>query len=268
MATAFLKRALKHWIYAADGAAFVSRFERTKRLRRVPAVSLSHDGKLFTVEDKDGAISVARKSRLSKQYRNGIKARQKRLLDEYCVSDALLEEGDVVIDCGANIGEFSIICANAGATVFAFEPDRVEFEALKRNADGKSVEPFQIALWNENGTTDFFDNNDSGDSSVFNTGQSSGSYVVETQRLDDFEKLPKGAIKIIKLEAEGAEPEILEGMRETLNRTRFVTVDMGPERGLAQDNTVVECVTFLSEAGFHIRSFYHERYTALFEKET
>jgi len=33
-----------------------------------------------------------------------------------------IENGDIVFDCGANLGIFSILAANKGATVYAFEP--------------------------------------------------------------------------------------------------------------------------------------------------
>ena len=94
------------------------------------------------------------------------------------------------------------------------------------------------------------------------------SLIVETKKLDDVSELPSTEIKLIKIEAEGAEPEVLAGMPQTLKRTRFVAVDMGPERGIMQANTVVECSNFLNQTGFTMRAFSHERCTALFEKAT
>ena len=37
-------------------------------------------------------------------------------------------------------------------------------------------------------------------------------------------------IKLIKLEAEGHELEILKGAMETLKNTKYITVDYGPEK--------------------------------------
>lgn len=47
-----------------------------------------------------------------------------------------LGPGDVVIDCGANIGEFTGVFLSTGATVHAFEPDPWTFEQLRKNYSG------------------------------------------------------------------------------------------------------------------------------------
>lgn len=39
-------------------------------------------------------------------------------------SDVRINKGDVVFDCGANLGVFSILAASKGAEVYAFEPIR------------------------------------------------------------------------------------------------------------------------------------------------
>ena len=43
-----------------------------------------------------------------------------------------LRPGDVALDCGANVGEIAEPLARTGATVFAFEPDPLAFDALVR----------------------------------------------------------------------------------------------------------------------------------------
>ncbi|HJJ72975.1 MAG TPA: hypothetical protein O0X58_01255, partial [Methanocorpusculum sp.] len=47
-----------------------------------------------------------------------------RYVDEgpYELGDVGIEEGDVVFDCGANLGVFSLLAAYRGAEVYAFEP--------------------------------------------------------------------------------------------------------------------------------------------------
>ncbi len=42
-------------------------------------------------------------------------------------------DGDIVVDIGAGIGEFTLWCAEAGARVVAFEPDPLAFACLERN---------------------------------------------------------------------------------------------------------------------------------------
>jgi FkbM family methyltransferase len=47
-----------------------------------------------------------------------------------------LGPGDVVLDCGANIGEFTGVFLSTGATVHAFEPDPWTFGQLQNNFRG------------------------------------------------------------------------------------------------------------------------------------
>jgi len=49
---------------------------------------------------------------------------------------SMLRPGDVVFDCGANVGEVTLPLAATGATVHAFEPDPVAFEALRARVEG------------------------------------------------------------------------------------------------------------------------------------
>ena len=260
-----LKRSIREWINAAEGQDYVKRFRLTQSFRQNIKVSISHDGKLFWIEDGAEKLAVARKSRL-KYHLRGLSVRRRILQGEYLIDADLLRPGDTVIDCGANVGEFSLICASRKARVIAFEPDRVEFTALLANAQGRDITPIQKALWKAHGEMQFYDRTAPGDSSLLSSGKADNEYIVETIRLDDVAELPKTSIRLIKLEAEGAEPEILEGMTKTLARTEFITVDMGPERGVSNQCTIVECTKALHDAGFQMRSFYHPRLTALFEK--
>ncbi len=60
-----------------------------------------------------------------------------------------ISAGDVVLDCGANIGAFSILALNRGARVIAFEPSPRTLECLVRNAPQARVHP--LGLWDSPG---------------------------------------------------------------------------------------------------------------------
>ena len=49
---------------------------------------------------------------------------------------SMLRPGDVVFDCGANVGAVTGPLAETGATVHAFEPDPFAFEQLSRRVQG------------------------------------------------------------------------------------------------------------------------------------
>ena len=56
--------------------------------------------------------------------------------------------------------------------------------------------------------------------------------------------------KLLKLEAEVAQPEIRMGMKENLTRVEYVAVLVGAERGISKESKLVEVLDILSNAGF------------------
>jgi len=76
--------------------------------------------------------------------------------------------------------------------------------------------------------------------------------------------LENKTIKLLKLEAEGAEPEILQGAKQTLPHVMYVAADLGPERGIKNDNTVIPVMGILAGYGFVPIKFSFERGVMLF----
>ena len=107
------------------------------------------------------------------------------------------------------------------------------------------------ALWCEKTTLEFFMANESGDSSLFQPRENLKSEKIEVSTLDlELEKWHFDIIDLIKLEAEGAEPEILLGASLTLGKTRYLVADLGPERGMEQSPTFEEANLILAKNGF------------------
>jgi FkbM family methyltransferase len=71
--------------------------------------------------------------------------------------DVTVKQGDVVIDAGAWIGDFSAYAASKGATVYAFEPASTTYALLCETADlneGK-IHPIRKALSNHGGEVQY-----------------------------------------------------------------------------------------------------------------
>lgn len=260
------KRRWERAVATLPAAEFVRFFRRWNRDWPIE-VSLRADSGLIAVRDKappHTEILIARPSRLI-LYQHGVEARLQWLWHEYLVNQLCIEQGDIVIDVGANVGEFSIMALRKGAQTISIEPDPAEFGALQANlAQGRKL---NLALWNERRSMTFYSKNESGDSSLIEIAGYSQTVTVEAHRLDDLveQEAISHTIKLIKLEAEGAEPEIIAGGKRTLRRTRFVAVDTGPERGLEQENTVVPVTNALIDLGFRLRRFGNQRFVQLFE---
>jgi FkbM family methyltransferase len=122
-----------------------------------------------------------------------------------------VQREDVVIDCGANVGLFSIFCNTKGIKkVYAFEPVQENLDILKRTVELNNPEK-NIVIVNK------------GLSNVNDTVKISISGVafefIEVVKLDDFiEENNIQKVDFIKADIEGAERLMLEGAKRTLKK--------------------------------------------------
>lgn len=155
--------------------------------------------------------------------RNMRTAHARGLLQGIC---SMLAPGDLVIDCGANVGEVTAPLSATGADVVCFEPDPFAFEKLKRRfGDVENVTLRNAAVGVERGTVRLmraanFDDNPKG-ASVKSTILEGGRGISEDDGFDvdlvDFpgylrETLETRNIAFLKMDIEGAELDILEAM--------------------------------------------------------
>ena len=212
-------------------------------------------------DNSNRTLFYTRKSRVIR-YKNGIERKLNSLQQEYRTNNLILPEYSSIIDIGANIGEFSMFWEDRNFNVISFEPEELEFKALQRNL--KSNDIYNFGLWHENCTLKFYHSNETGDSSFIkgNTNDNYSELLVKT--LDSFSFYQEHTIGLIKLEAEGAEPEIIKGGIETFKRAHFVTCDVGLERGFNNSSTIVEVTSLLSNIGFEMIQFNPTRYITVF----
>tara|TARA_B000000532_G_scaffold243840_1_gene241151 strand:+ start:10741 stop:11607 length:867 start_codon:yes stop_codon:yes gene_type:complete len=185
------------------------------------------------------------------------------LLDQYSINKLKIEDNDLVIDCGANVGElyYSLRLNTPNIEYVAFEPDPEAFECLSLNINSKDENLYNFALSSSEGKMKFYLDTFGANSSVEHFG--SEEYItVETKTLDSFNFKN---VKLIKLEAEGHELEVLKGSKNTLINTEYITVDYGPEKGKEGKMTLPEVTNFLFKEGFIVENASSKRYTCLFK---
>lgn len=73
---------------------------------------------------------------------------------------------------------------------------------------------------------------------------------VQVRRLDSL--FPGKRIKLLKVEAEGGEPEVIESAFNILPEIQYIAADLGLERGLEKKTTYVESINFPLENGFDL----------------
>ena len=219
---------------------------------------------LYFAKAEDGSpVYVSHRNRL-KLYPAGVRARINHLLRDYRIPFGLVKEGDLVVDVGANSGELGLWVQLRKATYIGFEPDPDAFRALSINNPDSSV--FPIALSNKEGILPFHLATSDADSSLFPAGGAHQTIPVAVKTLDSVirEQRNSRPIRLLKVEAEGMEPEVLEGAVQTLQRVDFVAVDAGPERGEA--DTVAPVLNFLFSQNFMLQDCYLQRGTFLLRR--
>ena len=75
------------------------------------------------------------------------------------------------------------------------------------------------------------------------------------------------SIKLLKIEAEGAEPEVLIGAEQTIKLCEYISVDAGPERGIEQKTTIKEVKQFLLSRNFTLIQKSFDRVVLLFKNK-
>jgi len=136
----------------------------------------------------------------------------------------IVKSGQVVVDVGAMIGYYTLIAAEIvgeNGKVFAFEPAVDNYNLLIKNIEEngyKNIVPVQKAVSNKVGTTKLYlAQKNKGDHRIYDTRNGRSHIEVETITLDDFFK-DEERIDVIKIDVQGAEYVVLQGMREILRR--------------------------------------------------
>ncbi|HEY7647078.1 MAG TPA: FkbM family methyltransferase [Hyphomicrobiales bacterium] len=138
-----------------------------------------------------------------------------------------LTPGDIVIDCGANVGEVTNTFAQTQATVYVFEPDPYCFSILeKRFSDCSNVKLFNKAVGIENGAIKLYRaENFTADPEFLS--QSSSVYIskknvcdlnaFEVEQIDfiAFVQALPSRVAILKIDIEGAEVPVIEHLLDT-----------------------------------------------------
>ena len=206
-------------------------------------------GATITVEDNHIEVPSVLRWKL---YKKGWRARLDQLENEYGVGHLVeLNNDSVVLDIGANAGEFAHVAARYGARIYCIEPDPRAFACLRANiSEFANTSAHDALIWKENAEIDFYSAPERADSSVFAEGD--GPRLTKSAvTLDAFcETQGMTHIDLLKCDAEGAEPEVLEGARETLSNTSAVAIDTGAERNGARTNQ--ECAGILRDNGFDV----------------
>ncbi len=148
--------------------------------------------------------------------------------DEIALLEKILKPKMVFVDIGANIGYFSLIAAKlvgSGGKVFAFEPDSENFKLLEKNIKAnnyKNITAVQKAISDKTGKARLYLDSENLCGHSLTARKGNKFVEVETVVLDDFLRDEK--IDVIKIDVEGFEPAVLEGMKNIIKNNKDIMI--------------------------------------------
>jgi len=181
------------------------------RLREINTFDLNF--RAYDSSESWAAISIARE-----------------IKDQYYVPNLNINKNDVIIDIGAHVGIFSIYYAlkYPDALIYSYEPTRRNYANLVKSLEYNKINnvfPNNLAVTSDGRDVEMYQPSD-------NTGGSSMFYntklpfeeksLAKSIRLKDIIENINGKIRILKIDCEGGEYEILNGNIELLNNAEII----------------------------------------------
>ena len=180
-----------------------------------------------------------------------------------------LKPGMTFFDVGAHFGYYTLLGSSLVGTsgqVHSFEPTPSTFGVLQSNvANNSNIWVNQIAISSRQGTAQFSDLGlvYSGRNSLHRAKMDQATldrtqrtaYEVQTTTIDDYCDDIGQIPDVIKIDAESAEFEILQGMSQLIsNRRPAITLEVG-DAGIEGIPTSLELVRYLMEQGYKAYEF-------------
>ena len=140
-----------------------------------------------------------------------------------------VHEGDIVIDIGAHVGYYTLLMAQLvgeNGKVYSFEPDPVNFQLLKKSVEINGFENVVLIQKAVSNITDkvklFLGDDDSAINRIYDAklGDAKESIDVNSVTIDEYFKENDELINFIKLDSEGSEVKIINGMKQFLSRNK------------------------------------------------
>ncbi|MFO0415601.1 MAG: FkbM family methyltransferase [Bacteroidota bacterium] len=175
----------------------------------------------------------------------------------------ILSSGDVVIDVGANIGLMTLYASSRigeNGYVHAFEPEPDTFKILSQNCalnKKSNIKINKIALGREKKTAIIYPNLDinRGSSSLVRQDNTNGK-IVNVIRLDEYLHLKQlDSLKLIKIDVEGYEIEVLEGGREIFKSDRAPIICIEYSGQIASEDSLAGIYDLIIQMGYSIYKF-------------
>jgi FkbM family methyltransferase len=177
------------------------------------------------------------------------------------IMKSLIKPGDVVVDLGAFIGYYTLIFAEIvgqSGQVVAFEPRPSNAQILRKNIQ---VNNYSNVLVEEKAVSDvegkitlYLCTDNHGMNRLYKSAYCDESVEVECITLDSYFKNSNKKIDFIKMDVEGSEYGVLEGMTRILEKNNNIKIllEFNPSSIIEYGKTPEELIGLLNSYGFNI----------------
>ena len=182
------------------------------------------------------------------------------MIDEYDIEGFEINTNDTIIDVGAHVGLFSLLVSQfcKAGKILSFEPVRENFDLLVSNLKLNHIDnvlPFNMAVSKNTDELSLFLNNDQSAHSIFY--KSSESISVESISLQKiFEENKISSCKLLKLDCEGAEYQIIDSLpSKYLDKIQNIVIEY--HSADTKPELVKNLILKIKNAGFKIETRPH-----------
>lgn len=149
----------------------------------------------------------------------------------------LLRVGDTTVDVGANIGYMTGLMASAvgqNGHVISLEPEASNFAILQKNVEENGWSnvtclPFGASSSASSGTLYIDDNNLGNHSLAVDSDRQSAQSQVRLIRVDSLFREMTDDVRLVKIDVQGWEAEVLRGMEGLRGRLDFILLEFFPD---------------------------------------
>lgn len=219
---------------------------------------LEHDGTIRLKDSSCNKIHYFNSFQRLMYFNHGIKSRSLELAESYGITEIKFFNDDYIIDIGANCGDlklyFDLYLPNLHLNYIALDPGKSEYKCLIKNSGNYPSNIFNYAIGAFDTVATFYYAPESANSSLTMPPDFKTQYQVNVITLDSFVQkyIPNKKIKLLKIETEGAEFEVVSGATNILQRCLYISADLGFEKGISQESTAPEVLNFLIPQNFAI----------------
>lgn len=175
-----------------------------------------------------------------------------------------LKPGGVFLDVGANIGWHSMLAAELvgdAGRILAFEPASLTYHRLRRNVeinDFSQVHTYPFGLSNREAVFSIYpcEEENSGANSLYGAEHQAPIEQVTVKPGDQvLSDLQTGTIDLCKIDVEGAELDVLEGLAATFaaRKIKAVMIELNPVSLARAGRSPEQLVSLLQHHGFSLR---------------